>query len=104
MVAAGRRVVYEPDAAVHHSHLESPRAQAQRLIDVNRIASPERTRRRTVREAAGLLYRDARSIASLDEPAGRKAAHLVELLRTVSYYVVDFSRTGTTAERRRARS
>jgi rhamnosyltransferase len=106
VAAHGQTVVYEPAAAVYHSHLESPRAQAQRLIDVNRIASPgqARTRRRTVREAAGLLYRDARSIAGLDEPAGRKLAHLVELVRTVSYYVVDFSRSGTTAERRRART
>jgi rhamnosyltransferase len=106
VVADGQTVVYEPAAAVYHSHLESPRAQAQRLIDVNRIASPDerRTRRRTVREAAGLLYRDSRSIAGLDEPAGRKLGHLVELVRTVSYYVVDFSRSGTTAERRRART
>ena len=66
----GTRSSTSPRAAVYHSHLESPRAQAQRLIDVNRIASPERprTRRRTVREAAGLLYRDTRSIAGLDEP------------------------------------
>jgi len=107
VVAAGLTVVYEPAAAVFHSHLESPRAQAQRLIDVNRIASGgngSRTRRRTLREAAGLFYRDSRSILGLDEPPPRKLAHLVELTRTVSFYVVDFERSGTTAERRRARS
>lgn len=105
VVAAGHSIVYEPGAAVYHSHLESPRAQAQRLIDVNRIATNgSRTRRRTLREAAGLLYRDSGSILGLDEPPRRKLAHLVELTKTVSYYVVDFSRSGTTAERRRARA
>ncbi|MBN1529098.1 MAG: glycosyltransferase family 2 protein [Thermoleophilaceae bacterium] len=105
VVAAGHSIVYEPAAAVHHSHLESPRAQAQRLIDVNRISGGEsRTRRRTLREAAGLLYRDSGSILGLDEPPRRKLSHLVELTQTVSYYVYDFSRSGTTAERRRARS
>ena len=104
VVAAGHSIVYEPTAAANHSHLESPRAQAQRLIDVNRIASAgARTRRRTLREAAGLLYRDSGSILGLDEPPRRKLAHLVELTQTVGFYVIDFSRSGTTAERRRAR-
>ena len=105
VVSAGHTVVYEPEAAVYHSHRESPRAQALRLIDISRVDSAggtSRTRRRTLREAAGLLYRDSRSIARLDEPPRRKLAHLAELLRVVAYYVLDFSRSGTTAERRRA--
>jgi rhamnosyltransferase len=101
VIASGRTVVYEPAAAVYHSHDESPRAQAQRLIDISRAAPAPRTRRRTLREAAGLLYRDSRSILGLDEPRSRKVAHLYELLRVASYYVIDFSRSGTTAERRR---
>ena len=62
----------------------APRAQAQRLIDISRVAPPDapaRTRRRTVREAAGLFYRDSSSILGLDEPPGRKLAHLAELVR-----------------------
>jgi glycosyltransferase involved in cell wall biosynthesis len=105
VVAAGGKVVYEPAAAVYHSHRESPRAQAQRLIDISRVdgtGGAARTRRRTLREAAGLLYRDSRSILGLDEPVRRKLGHLAELLRVVAYYVIDFSRSGTTAERRRA--
>jgi rhamnosyltransferase len=107
VVAAGWTVVYEPSAAVYHSHHESPRAQALRLIDVNRVDVAEagpRTRRRTLRDAAGLLYRDSTSILALDEPLRRKLAHLAELLRVACYYVVDFSRSGTTAERRRERA
>jgi cellulose synthase/poly-beta-1,6-N-acetylglucosamine synthase-like glycosyltransferase len=104
VVAAGWTVVYEPAAAAYHSHNESARAKARRLIDVNRVdhghARP-RTRRRTLREAAGLLARDGRAIARLDEPLRRKVVHLAQAASVCSYYVLDFSRSGTTAERRR---
>jgi rhamnosyltransferase len=103
VVAAGWTVVYEPECAVYHSHKESARAQARRMIDINRVHAPEseRTLRRTLREAAGFLRRDSRWILSLDEPLRAKLAYLGELLVTVSYYVIDFSRSGSTAERRR---
>jgi glycosyltransferase involved in cell wall biosynthesis len=104
IVAAGWTIVYEPAAAVFHSHHENARAQALRLIDINRVPDQDkgrRTRRRTLREAAGMLMRDSRKIAALDEPILRKLASLTELVRMVCYYVLDFSRLGTTAERRR---
>ena len=101
VVAAGWSVVYEPRTAVYHSHREGPRAQARRMIDINRVNDGERTRLRTLREAAGYLRRDARWIFTLDETARRKLAYLAELVVTVWFYVVDFSRAGTTAERRR---
>lgn len=107
VVADGWKLVYEPSAAVYHSHREGPRAQALRMIDINRVLDAEtgkRTRRRTVREAAGMLIRDSRKILELDEPPVRKLAYLAELLRMVMYYVVDFSKAGTTAERRRHES
>jgi rhamnosyltransferase len=100
VVAAGKTVVYEPAAATYHSHAESPRAKARRLIDVNRVNGP-RTRARTLREAAGLTVRDARAVIGLDAPLRRKAAHLADVARVSLFYVLDFSRAGTTAERRR---
>lgn len=101
VVAAGWSIVYEPGCAVFHSHNESPRAQARRMIDINRVNDVERTRARTLREAASYLRRDGRWILRLDEPVARKLGHLAELVGTVWFYVVDFSRSGTTAERRR---
>lgn len=101
VVAAGWSIVYEPGTAVYHSHRESPRAQARRMIDINRVNDTERTYRRTLREAAGFFRRDARAIFRLDDPLRRKLAYLAELAATVSFYVIDFSRSGTTAERRR---
>ena len=102
-VAAGHDVVYEPGAAVYHSHDEPPRAQARRMIDINRAATAgeARTRRRTAREAAGLLYRNVQKILRLDEPLRRKAAYVVELVQMVWFYLLDFSQAGSTAERRR---
>jgi glycosyltransferase involved in cell wall biosynthesis len=104
VVTAGWAIVYEPRTAVYHSHHEGPRAQALRMMDINRVLDRDeqkRTLRRGVREAAGMFLRDSRKILALDEPLRRKAAYLLDLLRMVSYYVLDFSRSGTTAERRR---
>lgn len=103
VVSAGWKVVYEPDAAVCHSHHESPRDQARRLIDINRVRAGNAARswRRTLREALGLLYRDGSAILKLREPVRRKIVHLADLLCMVSFYLLDFSTEGTTAERRR---
>jgi glycosyltransferase involved in cell wall biosynthesis len=104
VVAKGWAIVYEPRAVVYHSHREAPRAQARRLIDINRVLDGEarpRTRRRTLREAVGLLVRDSRKIVALDETLPRKLVYVVDLMRVVFYYVVHFSRSGTTAELRR---
>jgi rhamnosyltransferase len=104
VVAAGWNVAYAADAVVHHSHDEPARAQARRLIDISRAhdegASPRRLPR-TMREAAGLVYRDGRAILRLPAPRRRRGMLLAELLATAWYYVRDFSSAGSTAERRR---
>jgi glycosyltransferase involved in cell wall biosynthesis len=107
VIAAGWKIVYESRTAVYHSHYEDVRAQALRMIDINRVLDTDgapRTRRRTLREGAALLVQDSRTILRLDEPFRRKAAYLADLVRMVGYYVIDFSRAGTTAERRRQAS
>jgi glycosyltransferase involved in cell wall biosynthesis len=104
VVTRGWKVVYEPDATVYHSHDEGPRAQAHRLIDIYRVADDRtrpRTARRTAREAAGLVVRGSSAVFSLDEPLRRKPGYVVDVLRVAWYYLLDFSRSGTTAERRR---
>jgi glycosyltransferase involved in cell wall biosynthesis len=107
VVTVGWNIVYQPEATVYHSHDERARAQARRLIDIARAeetALSPRTLRRTIREAAGLLRRDSRSIFALDEPVRAKLEYATSLVRTAYYYVVDFSRPGTTADHRRAES
>jgi rhamnosyltransferase len=105
VIAAGSTIVYEPRASVYHSHDESPRALARRLIDLSRGTNPATASRiRPVREAAGFLVRDGRLIADLDEPIAQKLKHLRGLLETVVFYVVDFSRTESTAVLRRESS
>jgi len=102
VIAAGWLVVYEAGATVYHSHDEGSRAQALRMIDLHRVeGNGVWSRARIVRAAAGIFVRDAGKIAGLEEPLRRKLGHLAELLEMVCYYVVDFSRAGTTAERRR---
>lgn len=104
VVGAGWKIVYEPRAAVYHSHYEDARARAQRLIDMNRVnsgAGRPRSARRTLREAIGLVFRGSRTVLGLDTSIGRKLLHLLDVIRMAWYYAVDFSRHGTTAERRR---
>jgi rhamnosyltransferase len=101
VVAAGWTVVYEAAPTVYHSHDETPREQALRMIDLNRVCPGARTRRRTLREAAGLMYRNAGSVLALDEPLRRRVRHLRDLTRMCWWYYVDFAATGSTAERRR---
>jgi rhamnosyltransferase len=104
VVAAGWKIVYEPAAIVYHSHYEVPRARARRLIDMSRVADAAgrpRTRRRTAREAAGLVARDSRAVLALEEPLRRKLVYVRDVVQVACYYVLDFSRSGTTAERRR---
>lgn len=100
VMAAGWRIVYEARASVYHSHHESPRAQARRLIDLGRVRPPTRERRPlgTLRDAGGLVVRDSKKILALDESLSRKLAYLAELLRVAFYYVTDYSSRGTTAE------
>lgn len=100
VLSAGWFIVYEAGASVYHSHRESPRAQARRLIDLGHVRPPTRERGHlgTLRDAGGLVVRDSRKILALDEPARRKLAYLAELLRVAFYYVMDYSSRGTTAE------
>ena len=108
LIRNGRAIVYTAAATVRHSHQEGPRAQALRMIDLHRVLDdgrPPRSVWRTIREAAGFVVRDGRRILALDDQTvGRKLLHLGELVRMAWYYVVDFSRSGSTAERRRAGS
>jgi glycosyltransferase involved in cell wall biosynthesis len=106
VTAKGWTIVYEPAAVVRHSHAESPRAQARRLIDLNRRPDGPVTRiarLRAVVDAGRYLRRYAIGIAGLDEPPRRKAVLLGDVVRMAGYYVRDFGQAGTTAERRRAR-
>ena len=99
----GWKVVYEPRACVYHSHDESPRALARRLIDLNRggtLAVADRRLHHTLREAATYLYRDLRMIAQLDEPAAAKLRHTGDAVAMAGFYLADFSKAGSTAEHR----
>ena len=75
VIASGSSIVYQADAVVYHSHSENARAQALRMIDINRVLDGDdrpRSLRRTIREGAGILARDAVKILGLDEPVRRK--------------------------------
>jgi glycosyltransferase involved in cell wall biosynthesis len=65
-VRRGFTIIYESRVAVFHSHDESPRHGAHRLIDLEKAADIKLARRRgvvlTVRQAIGAVARDIRDI------------------------------------------
>ena len=66
VIDAGWRIVYEPAASVLHSHNDTARQRAKRLIDLSLSADITsgrgRSRMRTTREAIGLILREFRTI------------------------------------------
>ena len=104
VVGLGWKIVYEPAACVFHSHDESPRALARRLIDLNRggtLAVADRRLHHTL--ARG---RDVPLPGPADDRPARRAAAARSFAtwatrwRWPAYYLVDFSKTGSTAEHR----
>ena len=76
-----------------HSHHESPRAQAQRLIDISRVTTPA-SRNATAHgpRGRGLLSARCRADHRARRSARRKLVYLRELVALSWFYVLDFSR------------
>ena len=71
VVSAGWTIVYEPQAEVYHSHAESARAQARRLIDIGRVSVGEDAPRRNggrFAKPAGLFFATPVRSSSLRSP------------------------------------
>lgn len=93
-LATGYRVVYEADVAVFHSHKESSRESAQRVINFEKAADETRKRPRnlvlTGRQAAGLAYRDLRYVAQLEKPERNRWKLATESLARAYWFYRDF--------------
>jgi rhamnosyltransferase len=92
----GYKIVYEPTAQVYHSHSESCRKAARRIIEIERSIDlhkcERRTRLRTAKQSIGWLVRDATSLSSVKASSSRKLLSLSRSLRKCFWYAVDFNR------------
>ena len=104
VVGDGWSIVYEPSASVYHSHRDSVARQAHRLIVFAQANDVGEGRRRTlaltVRQGAGLFYRDLRAIVGLEEPRRHKVRYVVTSMAVAWRFVVDFGSVQSPALRR----
>jgi rhamnosyltransferase len=93
-VSAGYKIVYEADVAVYHSHNETPRQAARRLIDLEKAADLRLSRRRrlllTAKQSIGALCRDALEIRSYQPRILARFPLLWESLLRSFWFVRDF--------------
>jgi rhamnosyltransferase len=95
-VSQGYRIVYDSAIAVYHSHTESPRRAARRVIELEKSADINGARRRTAlltaRQSIGLLVRDIREILGTQAGGKEKLSCLKRSAGKCFWYAVDFNR------------
>jgi glycosyltransferase involved in cell wall biosynthesis len=91
----GYTIAYDAEAKVYHSHAESCRQAAKRVIELERAADLAHGRTRTAvltaRQSAGMLVRDLRETAAARASGRHKLAAAVRSLGKCFWYVADFS-------------
>jgi cellulose synthase/poly-beta-1,6-N-acetylglucosamine synthase-like glycosyltransferase len=95
-VSSGYRIVYEVGAAVYHSHDETSRQAARRLIELEKAADIQMSRRRkpllTARQSIGAVLRDAGEIRTYEPRLLSRVPLLWESARRSFWFVRDFER------------
>lgn len=95
-IGNGYRIVYDAEAVVRHSHAESCRRAARRIIEIERSADLARDSRRTMlltaRQSVGWLMRDAREISRIKAGVPEKLRSLGRTVRKCFWYAIDFDR------------
>lgn len=93
-IEAGWRIVYEPRASVIHSHDDTARRFAKRLIDMSRAADAASGRTRTparhLREAAGFAARRLREVWLLELSSSRRLTHACKTVLIAVWFLVGF--------------
>jgi glycosyltransferase involved in cell wall biosynthesis len=93
-VSKGFKIVYEGNKAVYHSHDETSRQAARRLIDLERAADIQMSRRRrlllTTKQGIGAVLRDAAEIKSYEPKLSNRLPLLRESVLRSYWFVRDF--------------
>jgi len=92
----GYQVIYDAEAPVYHSHNESCRKSAQRIVEIEKAADIRLLRKRnlllTIKQAMGRFIRHLVVVYSSEHFKGSRAHHSVKCLLTSFWYLVDFHR------------
>lgn len=93
-LANGYKIVYEANAVVYHSHNETCRQAARRLINIEKANDLTEGRRRTLlltaRQAGGLVYRDIRAGLQIADSKRNHLALLRDSIARGYWFMHDF--------------
>ncbi|MFC1676098.1 glycosyltransferase [Planctomycetota bacterium] len=93
---SGYKIIYDSRTKVYHSHNESPRKEAQRVIEIERAVDiKDRPRRNilfTIKQSAGWLVRDIGQIFSSNYSSRNKFQHSRKSFAKSFWYILDFNR------------
>ena len=94
-VAQGYKIVYDSQSAVYHSHRDSHRKEAQRMIEAEKTADMKKKRKRniflTVKQALGWTCKDIRNIIALENCQWNKTRMIADCIVRNFWYMWDFS-------------
>lgn len=92
----GYKIVYEADVLVYHSHNESYRSTARRVIELTKAADVRPLQKRNfllvIKQALGWFIRDLTAVFSSHHFRGRRIQHFARSAACCFWYVVDFNR------------
>ncbi len=95
-VNRGYKIIYEPDAEVYHSHNESCRKAAERIIQIERAGDLSINRQRniliTLKQSAGMFVRDISKLPMIQLNACKKLALIRDCAARSFWYAYDFNR------------
>ena len=98
MVKNGLKIVYEANALVYHSHSESCRQMARRMIQLEKAADIRLKRKRglmlTIRQSIGCASRDLRDVFRLPNPKPGRPRLICDIIVRSYWFVRDFARAG----------
>lgn len=96
VIENGYTIIYEAKAAVRHSHNDSCRKSAQRMIQLEKSADIRLSRKRnpilTIKQSIGWFIRDVKRILSPTYGNGRRLKLASQSIARAFWYIVDFNR------------
>ena len=88
------KIVYDAEAAVYHSHNESARKAAKRLIEIERNTDIQRRRKRTraltICQALKCFVELAKSDITMDACISEKVRAIIQDTKYVLWFILDF--------------
>ncbi len=93
-IQSGYKIVYDPSVSVFHSHSESSRSSARRLIEIAKSTDVTKKRKRTffltMRNSMGMCLRDIKKIMVSERCKGKRFMSIYNSLRRSVWFVWDF--------------